>query len=125
MEPCGSEAAIHARSCMGTSENTSSRQFRAYGPEGRRTMSLPWRTALRGCLSNHSLEVKSIYRIHPAVLAEFICAAIDVVVPIVRLAHPMPGQSRIEHGDGPLIRSLAAFGAFVQVLGHHEVERHG
>src|SRR5919107_536915 len=76
-------------------------------------------------LSIESLVGKSLDRLNPARLAEFVCAAVDVVVPIVRLAHPMPGQTRIEHGDGPLIRSLAAFGAFVQVLGYHEVERHG
>ncbi len=76
-------------------------------------------------LSIDSLVGKSLDRLNPARLAEFVCATVDVVVPIVRLAHPMPGQSRIEHGDGPLIRFLTALGAFVQVLGHHEVERHG
>src|ERR687890_458743 len=76
-------------------------------------------------LSIESLVGKSLDRLNPARLAEFVCAAVDVVVPIVRLAHPMPGQTRIEHGDGPLIRSLAAFGAFLQVLRQHEVERHG
>src|SRR5919199_1866757 len=72
-----------------------------------------------------SIVGQSLDRIDPARLAEFVCATVDVVVPIVRLAHPMPGQSRIENGDGPLVRSLAAFGAFVQVLGYHEVELHG
>src|SRR5215211_5291986 len=76
-------------------------------------------------LSLESLVGQSLDRLNPARLAEFVCAAVDVVVPIVRLAHPMPGQSRIEYGDSPLIYSLAAFGAFVQVLWHHEVERHG
>ena len=75
--------------------------------------------------SIESLVGQSLDRLNPARLAELVCVAVDVVVPIVRLAHPMPGQTRIEHGDGPLIGFLAAFGAFVQVLRQHEVERHG
>lgn len=44
---------------------------------------------------------------------------------MVRLAHAMPGQSREKDGDSPGICSPAAFGAFVQVLWQHEVERDG
>src|SRR5918995_7063611 len=76
-------------------------------------------------LFSRSIVGQSLNRLNPARLAEFVRAAVDVVVPIVRLAHPMPGQSRIEHGDGPLIGSLAAFGAFLQVLRQHEVELYG
>ena len=57
-------------------------------------------------------------------LAEFVCAAVDVVVLVVGLAHPMPGQSRIEHGDSPPIFFPAGFGALVQVL-RQQLERDG
>src|SRR5215204_6631508 len=76
-------------------------------------------------LSIESIVGKSLDRLNPARLAEFVCAAVDVVVPIVRLAHPMPGQSREEYGDSPRVYSLAVFGAFVQVLRQHQVECDG
>ena len=82
----------------------------------------PRTTALRGSQSRRS---SIIHRIDPACLAQFVRSAEDVVVHIVRLAHPVPGQPRKEHGNSPGIVSPAAFGTFVQVLRQHQVERHG
>src|SRR5215204_1448056 len=75
--------------------------------------------------TNHSLVGHSVHRINPARLAQFVLATVDVVVPMVPLAHPMPGQFRKEHRDTIGIVLPAAFRAFVQVLWQHEIELDG